>query len=552
VTPGAPPPAFWYDEGVPSTLSSSRLLSLRAPIAGEEERAQFQRRLSLTLFVIFVLAAGFFLVQLAIVAAVAPVHVHHMFGHPSGRIQLATTFVTLMGAVLLRRGAPSARALDVADAVLTTTVCFGWAFMIWFAEPEMQRPELAALLATSYTLATRAALVPSTPARSALLGLAGMAPLVPVTVHLGGVSDGLALYPAIYLSIWAAVGVACTTTISHIIYGLRLQVQKAMQLGQYLLEDKIGEGGMGVVYRARHAMLRRPTAIKLLTGTSGAAAERFEREVQMTARLTHPNTVAVFDYGRTPDGVFYYAMELLDGISLEDLVDEHGPQPIPRVVHILLQVCGALEEAHAAGLVHRDIKPANIMLTERGGIPDVVKVLDFGLVKESERGPDPSMSSTNTILGTPHYMAPEAIADPTKVDLRTDLYALGATAYFLLVGQRVFDGANLVEVCSQHLHQPPPSPSAKRAEIPLALEDVVLACLAKDANDRPRDAAALADRLRACNVPEWTRDEARAWWARATPSLQARKRRSDPTGSAELADALGKTITVALDGRAAE
>ncbi len=210
----------------------------------------------------------------------------------------------------------------------------------------------------------------------------------------------MAMGAMIYTAIWVTIGIACTTTISHVIYGLQLQVQKAMQLGQYVLEEKIGEGGMGVVYRASHAMLRRPTAIKLLTGSTGTAAERFEREVQITARLTHPNTVVVFDYGRTPEGVFYYAMEYLNGITLQDLVGELGALSPSRALHVLLQVCGALEEAHANGLVHRDIKPANVMLTDRGGVLDVVKVLDFGLVKEIDRG-DAGVTSSNTILGTP-------------------------------------------------------------------------------------------------------------------------------------------------------
>ena len=268
------------------------------------------------------------------------------------------------------------------------------------------------------------------------------------------------------------------------------------------------------------------------------------------AALTHPNTVRIYDYGLSSDGTFYYAMEYLEGISLEDLVEEHGAQPVRRVVHILCQMCGALEEAHAADLVHRDIKPANIMLTERGGVPDVVKVLDFGLVKEAENAAeiavDPKMSAANTILGTPHYMAPEAIVDPKKVDARTDLYAVGATAYYLLTGERVFEGSNLVEICSKHLHEPPPAPSAKAEGVPAELDAIVLACLAKKPEDRPANAADLAARLRALDLEDWSREEARAWWDRTAP-----KRKTQPSKSRKLTPEEGAhTVAVDLDRRA--
>jgi len=538
-----------------TTITSSRVLSLRPPIAGEGERAQFQDRLTLTLTTIFVLSILFWLLQLAGLALVSKGKVAQLFTHASAAVHMGTTLTALLVAGALRRGKLSATALGHVDAAATILICAGWSMMMFSDENRVPGAELVALLATSYTLATRAALLPSTPARSALIGILSMFPLLPLTRWLQSGSipgDPFQMDRTFYTAIWACVGTACTTAISHVIYGLRLQVRKAMQLGQYLLEDKIGEGGMGVVYRARHALLRRPCAIKLLTGSAGTAAERFEREVQITAKLTHPNTVIVFDYGRTPDGAFYYAMEYIEGITLEELVIEHGAQPIARVVHLLLQVCGALEEAHRAGLVHRDIKPANMMLTERGGVRDVLKVLDFGLVKSAEQHTDPTVSSVNTVLGTPQYMSPEAIVDPAHVDGRTDLYALGATAYFLLTGERVFEGVNLVEVCSQHLHQPPVKPSEKRSEIPRALEDAVLACLAKKADDRPRDAATLADLLRACAVGEWTRADAEAWWATvASQSDVDRALGKSKRSGTTRASAYGKTVAVALDDRAA-
>jgi serine/threonine-protein kinase len=245
-------------------------------------------------------------------------------------------------------------------------------------------------------------------------------------------------------------------------------------------------------------------------------------------------------------------MEYLEGVSLEDLVAEHGAQDIRRVVHILLQACGALEEAHAAGLVHRDIKPANIMLTERGGVQDVVKVLDFGLVKESMNEAataDAKLSAVNTIMGTPHYLAPEGILDPASVDGRADIYALGATAYYLLTGKLAFEGTNLVEVCSKHLHEPAPSPRAARSEVPESLSKVVVACLAKKKEERPKDAGALSDMIRACKIEEWTRADARAWWASRDTTKTTNGARRDERSAVKTA--FGNTIAVALDDRAA-
>jgi serine/threonine-protein kinase len=236
----------------------------------------------------------------------------------------------------------------------------------------------AAVLASANTVLARAILVPSTPTRTCWLSVVAMLPLLPMAAFATG--SPLAV---VNIATWSALTIAIATLGSHVIFGLRSEAARVRRLGQYSLEEKIGEGGMGVVYRASHAMLRRPTAIKLLPPDRAGDANlvRFEREVQLTAQLSHPNTIAIYDYGRTPDGVFYYAMEFLDGLNLEELVRRAGPLPAGRVVAILSQVCGALAEAHGRGLVHRDIKPANIILTERGGEPDVAKVLDFGLVK---------------------------------------------------------------------------------------------------------------------------------------------------------------------------
>jgi serine/threonine-protein kinase len=347
----------------------------------------------------------------------------------------------------------------------------------------------------------------------------------------GALLDGSSVW-RFAAALWCAVVSFLATTTSWVSGGVRKERRDAWRLGPYTLTEKLGEGGMGVVYLARHAMLRRPAAIKLLRpdrpGTASLA--RFEREVQLTARLTHPNTIRIFDYGRTPDGIFYYAMEYLDGASLADVIDASGPMPPGRVIHILEQAAGALAEAHRVGLIHRDIKPANIFLTEQGGVPDVAKVLDFGLVKQvgaadAHESTLPRISLADSITGTPLYMAPESITTPDKVDARTDLYALGAVGYFLLTGRHVFTGRTALEVCGHHLLSEPTPPSVRLgARVPADLEALILSCLAKDPADRPADARALQTALRACrDAGAWSEEDARAWLEAHTQSLRARR-----------------------------
>jgi eukaryotic-like serine/threonine-protein kinase len=314
---------------------------------------------------------------------------------------------------------------------------------------------------------------------------------------------------------WTATGTALAAAASKLFSRRRAPARGPRQLGPYTLEEKIGEGGMGEVYRARHAMLRRPTAIKLLHGDiSERKLRRFETEVQLTAGLTHPNTISVYDYGRAADGTFYYAMELLEGATLQQLVERHGPQSPARVVHILLQVCAALREAHQAGLIHRDIKPDNVFLCRQGAEPDRVKVLDFGLVKQIAADAHLSSANVDTVVGTPLYMSPEAISAPDRVDARADLYALGAVGYFLLTGTAVFSGSSLVEVCGHHLHSEPEPVSRRTSRpIPADLERLLLDCLAKDPAARPQHAEELARRLRECSDSgAWSEHDAERWW----------------------------------------
>jgi serine/threonine protein kinase len=264
--------------------------------------------------------------------------------------------------------------------------------------------------------------------------------------------------------------------------------------------------------------LRRRTAVKLLpTKLAGEQnIKRFEREVQLTATLTHPNTIAIYDYGRSPDGVFYYAMEYLDGVDLEQLVQKTGAQPPALVVRLLEQICAALAEAHAHGLIHRDIKPANVFVCERGGMSGFVKVMDFGLVKQLTPTDDAGLSgSVDVILGTPLYLSPEGISRPHQVDARSDLYAVGAVGYWLLTGMPLFDGRTPVEVCGQHLHTPPVPPSQRLGRpLPEALEALILACLEKDPAMRPGSAAAMMARLVGLRAElPWSDDDAHGWWA---------------------------------------
>jgi eukaryotic-like serine/threonine-protein kinase len=375
------------------------------------------------------------------------------------------------------------------------------------------------LLAVTHVSISRAMIVPSLPKRTLLLAILGFSgfivsrAILPISLELPNApaSRGRGILEAV---LWSTAGVAVATVASRVIYGLREKALEARKLGQYALEQKIGQGGMGQIYRARHAMLRRPTAVKLLSGNgSEAQLRRFEREVQLTARLTHPNTISIYDYGRTPDGVFYYAMELLDGLTLEDLVTRHGAQSPARVIHILSQVVGALKEAHGIGLIHRDIKPANIYLCRRGDIPDFVKVLDFGLVREVKHATNASLSGVDSVVGTPLYLSPEAILKPNQIDARADIYGLGAVAYFLATGTPVFAGDNVIEICGHHLHTPPEPPS-RRGPVPADLERVILACLAKDPGERPRNAALLGEALGACvDAKGWRESDAEAWWA---------------------------------------
>jgi serine/threonine-protein kinase len=292
----------------------------------------------------------------------------------------------------------------------------------------------------------------------------------------------------------------------------------ARQVGQYRLKELIGASGMGEVYLAEHRLLKRPCAVKIIRperASDPSLLRRFEREVQATARLSHFNTVEIFDYGHTEDGTFYYVMEYLAGLSLEELVAREGPQPPARVVHFLRQLCGALREAHEAGLVHRDIKPSNVIVCRHGGQYDVAKLLDFGLVRSLEVGEagGTKLTREGLILGTPDFMSPEQADGTAVLDARSDLYSLGAVAYFLLTGRPPFAGRPVLQTLLAHLHEPPAPLTDHRPDMPADLQAVVLRCLAKDPGQRFADAASLERALERCaGAGQWTEAQARERW----------------------------------------
>ena len=318
---------------------------------------------------------------------------------------------------------------------------------------------------------------------------------------------------AIFLMIGAALSIYGT----YVLNGLRSELHEAKKFGQYQIREKIGAGGMGEVYLAEHQLLKRPCALKLIRPEAGAdpiALARFEREVQAAAQLSHPNTIEIYDYGHIDDGTFYYVMEYLPGISLQDLVTKYGPLAAGRAIYLFRQVCAGLAEAHSLGLVHRDLKPANIFVAVRGGESDVAKVLDFGLVKLTNDDSGVELTSEQRVSGTPLYMAPEQATGDRSLDARADIYALGCMLYFVLTGQPPFTGATGFEVMMAHARDPVVPPTQVRAEIPADLEQVVLRCLAKRADGRYPDVKALGRALAACAAAtDWDAEKAQEWWA---------------------------------------
>lgn len=374
----------------------------------------------------------------------------------------------------------------------------------------------------------RAVLIPSTAWRTIFLSLP--APIGVLLIQLqAGASYSYAgqPYESMHFTdslmqnqilLWGAIAVAAIA--SKVNLSLRRQNFNARNIGQYKIEKLLGEGGMGEVYLATHSLLKRPTAVKFLRPEIAGehALTRFEHEVKHTSRLSHPNTITIYDYGHTAEGVFYYVMELLRGANLHQIVTKTGPMPPGRVIHVLSSACGALGEAHRKGIIHRDIKPQNIMLCDMGGELDTIKILDFGLVKDIH-DPSADIDEPGSISGTPETMSPESQTEEF-VGPASDIYSLCAVGCFLLTGKPIFDAGSVVEFLKAHLERDPIPPSKRNPDVPDDLENILLQGLEKGPARRPDSAQSLRDSLLSCrDSGSWGNKQAASWWTDHGESL---------------------------------
>ncbi len=438
----------------------------------------------------------------------------------------------VVAGILFRRELPSLRILRLIELLIfgegLVTICVSHWYVLhtggWLADL-LARGHLN-ILATAQSLSwfliivAYGTLIPNTGRRCAgvvgtfaLMGLA----LAAVSLARNGVSGPDTFRYLLQMGIYEMLAVGIAIIGSHRLEVLRLAASEARRLGQYQLKERLGAGGMGEVYLAEHLLLRRPCAVKLIRPECAGDPwhlRRFEREVRTTATLSHPNTVQIFDYGHADDGTFYYAMEYLPGLTLEQLVERHGPLPPARAIHFLRQLCGSLREAHSVGLIHRDIKPGNVMVCVRGGVHDVAKLLDFGLVRPGHTdGDNATMTQEGMVTGTPAYMSPEQAGGQRDLDARSDLYSLGGVAYFLLAGRAPFAGRSAVRMMAAHLYEEPAPFSQFRDDVPSELELAVFRCLAKAPSSRFADVEAFDTALANCHVAEdWSGHDAARWW----------------------------------------
>ncbi len=413
----------------------------------------------------------------------------------------------------------------VYEVLLCLNISVGSVWVSWLETGHLPPLTWTAVLIVLFPL-----VIPSRPRRTLITALAGAA-TAPLGLGILAAMHAIPVRPGDYIDV-AVRPLMCVALAyfgSRVIYGISMDVARAREMGSYHLESLLGRGGMGEVWRASHRLLARPAAIKLIRvdwlvnsqpGNRKIILERFEREAQATAAMRSPHTVQLYDYGVTEQGFFYYAMELLDGLDLQALVERHGPLPPERTIHLLAQVCHSLAEAHGKDLIHRDIKPANVYVCRYGREFDFVKLLDFGLV-ESRAGADATetMDGTTVAVGTLGYMSPEQVLG-SSLDARADLYSVGCLAYWLLTGRKVFDGENPNRILLQHVQAAPGPPSQWAfGAIPPGLDAIVLACLEKDPDRRPQSADALAQQLMQCTPTDvWSPERAAAWWKAHVPA----------------------------------
>jgi eukaryotic-like serine/threonine-protein kinase len=440
-----------------------------------------------------------------------------------GHLVAATGIVSSIAmTVLARRLSGNPRLVDLGAGYLVLQCLLVSILSQWAPVPISPRVSWVCIPILFYP-----AIVPNTPKRTLITSLlaASTEPLALFISHFRGVPVHLSTFYLLWDFLPNYICAFLVVIPVKIIHGLGQQVKRARELGSYRLEEPLGKGGMGEVFRATHQMLARPAAVKLIRseilGSSTPTAarvitERFRREAEAAASLRSPHTISLYDFGVAQDGTFFLVMELLDGLDLETLVERFGPVEPKRAVHLLRQACASLAEAHARGLVHRDIKPSNIFTCRMGLEVDFVKVLDFGLVKAIGDGNQQStlLTAPDSTTGTPAYIAPETVRGDRVADHRVDIYTLGCVGYWLLTGQLVFQAPNAIQLMYQHANATPIPPSHKsELEIPAALDSVILACLAKYPEDRPQNASELS-RLLAAAVPGegWSEERAHRWW----------------------------------------
>ena len=442
---------------------------------------------------------------------------------PITRLTILAATLIAAGIVALRRYkvVPSRTLLQI-GMVLEIAVAFSMS-MVETLRPFDSSTPLLGISAVGVWIIVIAAVIPSRPEVRLILAL-GAAATWPLAYWINATRLGFITESWRQTAMWPALNFLLAIVaymIGRWTYGTVREAQSARDLGSYTLMSPIGEGGMGEVWRARHKLLARPAAIKLVkidASRQEMFAKRFHREANAIAGLNSPHTVYLYDFGETQDGRLYYVMELLDGISLQTLITTFGPQPASRVVAILRQMCQSLEEAHQQNIVHRDLKPSNVMICQVAQAFDFVKVLDFGLVKQFGTAEVSNLTVEGSTLGTPEYMAPEVARASPGIDARADLYAVGCIAYVLMTGTLVFIDSNPVGMALKHMKTPPVPPSQRTKQaVPADLERIILLCLEKDPDARPRSARDLERMLAACSVPPWTEDDAAEWWTQHSP-----------------------------------